>query len=157
MGKDGKLKIGKDFSWSIYLHFNRSCRRKAQLFSGKPNFFTKKSQLWVDLMGVATYRFLISQQIWTGHVMIYKMNFEKSVTIHLRQEKWTLNRALFFVFCKLQLFFAKKSDLQENSRAFLQHHLLSQDSSKASINTINSFIKMSKFEATFMAYYSRLN
>ena len=85
--------------------------------------------------------------------MIYKMNFGKSVTIHLRQEKWTLNRALFFVFCKLQLFFAKKSDLQENSRAFLQHHLLSQDSSKASINTINSFIKMSKFEATFMAYY----
>ena len=60
--------------------FIRSWCRKARLSCDKPDLFTKKSQLWVDRMGTrvwATYRFLISQLIWTWNVMMYMINVQK--------------------------------------------------------------------------------
>ena len=55
--------------WKVF--FNRWWRRKARPSSGKPDFFAKKSQLRGWFPGVAAYRFLIPQLIWTQYVMIY--------------------------------------------------------------------------------------
>ena len=41
------------FEWAL---FSRSCRRKAQLPSGKPDFFATKSQLRVDLTGSFSWK-----------------------------------------------------------------------------------------------------